>query len=110
MKTSNPFIKIREFSNIVDNPMNLSILLSIAKKSRRTYDQLIVDFNGDVKNVVDSIDTLQKSNLIEGNPNPLSKKFKLSFNGQLFAEQLKIEFPNVKDFLGNDSLIEPLHI
>lgn len=110
MKPKNPFIRIKEFSNLVDNPFNFSIFLSIAKNSIMTYPQLFQDFEGKMKEVSESIETLQRGGLVEGNPHPLSEKFKLSFNGQLFAEQLKIEFPNVKEFLGEQNLIEPLTV
>jgi len=109
MKPTNPFLKVREFSSIVDNPFNLSIFLSIAKNSRRTYTELMEEFNK-VKEVADSINILQKGDLIEGNPNPISERFKLSFNGQVFAEQLKTEFPEVKNLLGDENLIKPLSI
>ena len=61
-----------------------------------------------LREVVNSTYKLEKEDFIVHNPNPLSQKFKLGFNGQIFAEQLKIEYPEIEKVLGKKSLIEPL--
>lgn len=53
---------------------------------------------------------LEKGNFIEKNPGPLSSNFRLAFNGQLFAEQLKTLYPEIRKLLGNKSLIKPIKI
>jgi len=106
----NFFTKARKFSEVVKNPFNISIFLSIAKNSHITYKELLGNFKQKIQDVSLSIGILEEHNLIEKNPNPLSQKYKLSFNGQIFGEQLKREFPKVKEFLGDENLIEPLKL
>jgi len=110
MLSQNPFLKAKEFSKLVSNPLNLSVFLSVAKHKIRKYSELIEEFDEGVKNVSSSIEFLEKTNFIERNPSFLSQKFKLSFSGQLFGEHLKQEFPLVNKFLGERILIEPLKL
>jgi len=48
-----------------------------------------------------------RGDFVVRNPNPKSQKFKLGINGQMFAEQLKITYPEVRELLGHKKIIEP---
>jgi predicted transcriptional regulator len=108
MENDNMFLKIENFSNITTNPNTVKIFLIIAKNKVMHFDQIIDEANLSYKDVIDSTDKLEKGNFIIRNPSPTSQKFKLGFNGQLFAEQLKMNYPEIQNLLGKESLIEPL--
>lgn len=106
----NLFLNASRFSKITENPNSLSIFLSIAKHKTRNYDELVEDTNLDLAEVAPLAKELVDGGFIEKNPGPLSSRFKLAFNGQLFAEQLKSAYPEVKELLGEESLIEPIKL
>lgn len=104
----NQFFCISTFDNVTRNPSAIKVFLTIAKNKTRTYSELKVDTGLAYREVVDIVDEFEKMNFVKRNPNHASNKFKLAFNGQLFAEQLKMNYIGAKDFLGEKSLIEPL--
>ena len=108
MAEINIFLNAGRFSKITQNPSTLAVFLSIAKHKTRNYDQLVEDTNFDLAEVAPLVKDLEIGGFIERNPGPLSSKFKLGFNGQLFAEQLKSSYLEVKELLGEESLIEPI--
>jgi len=110
MAGTNPFLNASRFSKITQNPHTLAIFLSIATHKIRNYDQLVEDTKMDIADVAPLVRNLENGGFIEKNPGPLSSKFKLAFNGQLFAEQLKSSYPRVKELLGEESLIEPIKV
>lgn len=95
---------------MTQNPNALAIFLSIARHKTRNYDQIVEDTKLDIADVAPLTRNLETGGFIEKNPGPLSSKFKLAFNRQLFAEQLKTSYPEVKELLGEKSLIEPIRI
>ena len=110
MANINLFTNASRFSKVAQNSKAIAIFLSIASHKTRNYEQLIDDTNLDLADVAPIVRELEESKFIERNPNPLSNKFKLAFNGQLFAEQLKSSYPEIKELLGEESLIEPIKI
>jgi|SRR3989344_1956480 len=106
----NIFTKADRFSKIVEDPKSIAIFLSIAAKGVRNYEELIEDTGLDLAEVAPLVKRLQEGGFIKPNPNPLSHRFRLDFNGQLFAEQLKLEYPEVRDLVGEKSLIQPIII
>ncbi len=110
MEEINPFTNAIRFSRIVQNSTALNILLRIAENKTRTYDELEQDMSLTLATIAPIVDDLEKGGFIEKNPNPLSRKFKLAFNGQLFLEQLKSEYSELRELLGEKSLIQPIKI
>ncbi len=110
MAEVNIFLKAREFSKIIENSNTLTVFLSIASNKFRSYDQLVTETRLDLAEVAKLTRELEEVKLIEKNPGPLSSKFKLAFNGQFLAEQLKTAYPELRDILGTESLIKPLRI
>lgn len=108
METKNYFSKIDSFCDITTDRNSMATFLAIAKNKVRDFEQLSKDTGLSLKDILDSVDKLEKGDFITRNPNPLSQKFRLGFNGQLFAEQLKTSYSEIKEYLGSDSLIEPL--
>ncbi len=104
----NPYAKMEDFVSVVTDKNAMQIFLLIAKTHIRKIDQIIEDTSLDPKDVALSIDKLEKGNFIVRNPSLMSQKFRLGFNGQLFAEQLRIEFPEVRKLLGDRVIIEPI--
>lgn len=108
MGSINIFSNARRFSEITENPKALVIFLSIAGKESRTYDELVEDTTLELADVAPLVKELELGKFIEPNPRPSSNKFRLALNGQLFAEQLKSIYPEVKELLGEKSLIRPI--
>ncbi len=106
----NIITKARRFSEVVENPKAISVFLSIAINKVRNYEQLYEDTGLELAELAPLVKRLQEGGFIKPNPNPLSNKFKLAFTGQLFAEQLKIDYPEIKELLGEQSLITPIKI
>ena len=103
-----PYCKMEHFVDIATNKNIMEVFLDIAKNRVRKLEELSEDTGLGLEDLAVSIRKLEDGDFIIKNPNPLSDKFKLGFNGQLFAEQLKIIYPDVREFLGKESLIEPL--
>lgn len=106
----NPYSKMDDFVHIASDSNAMKIFLLIAKKGVRQIQQIAKDTSMELKDVLNSIDMLEKGGFISRNPGPLSQKFRLGFNGQLFAEQLKVAYPEVKEYLGEKNLIEPIRV
>ncbi|MBU0898944.1 MAG: hypothetical protein KKB03_03620 [Nanoarchaeota archaeon] len=100
--------KLGNFSYITTNKNSIKIFLSVAKHKKRGIDQLASDTKLGIDDINRIVKKLERGDLITRNPNPESQKFILGFNGQLFAEQLKNSYSEIKEFLGEESLIEPL--
>ena len=86
----------------------MMIFLTIAKNKVAEIEQIFSDTNLDIEDAGIPLKKLEEGDFIIKNPNPLSNKYKLGFNGQLFVEQLKIMYPEIKKELGEESSIEPL--
>ncbi len=110
MDEMNIFTKANRFARIVEDPKAIAIFLSVAANKVRNYEQLIEDTGLDLADVAPLVKRLQEGGFIKPNPNILSNKFRLDLNGQLFAEQLKLDYPEVRELLGEESLIEPIVI
>lgn len=104
----NSFFRMLLFKEITTNSDVMAIFLSIGKSKKMT-DEQIMDKTNLSANAVDlCLNKLENADFIERNPGKASRTFKLSFNGQLFAEQLKRMYPKVEELLGNKNLIEPI--
>jgi hypothetical protein len=108
MKNNNVFSKIDNFIELTTDKNAMMVFLTVAKKRIIKIEDISEETNLGLREVVNSTDKLEKEDFIVHNPNPISQKFKLGFNGQIFAEQLKIEYPEIEKVLGKKSLIEPL--
>jgi len=108
MKNNNVFSKIDNFIELTTDKNAMIVFLTVAKKGIIKIKDISEETNLGLREVVNSTYKLEKEDFIVHNPNPTSKKFKLVFNGQIFAEQLKIEYPEIEKVLGKKSLIEPL--
>jgi len=106
--SKNPFSKMENFAEFATDKNMMKIFLLIAKNRRRYVNELVTDTGMMEREVICIVDKLESGNFIEKNPNPESRKYKLGFNGQLFAEQLKLTYPEIKEYLGNENLIEPI--
>jgi len=96
------------FTKMVEDPSTISILLNIAKNKRSKISELHRDLGIDTYDLIEKLKFLETNGFIEQNPHPkdLDKTYRLAFDGQLFAEQLKRGFPNVKAYLGEENLIQ----
>jgi len=110
MRVDNIFSKINSFSNITTDEKNICVFLSVAKNNTIKIEQLVKETKLELKDIVISLHKLEKGDFVEKNPSPLSEKYTLGFNGQLFAEQLKNMYPQVKSFLGDKKIIKPLKV
>lgn len=106
----NIFSKMENFARIAADKNALKIFLYIAKNNVRSIDQIFEDTSLDLKEIVLSLEKLERGDFIVRNPGPRSQKFRLGFNGQLFAEQLRFSYEEVDNYLGNRKIIEPLKI
>jgi DNA-binding MarR family transcriptional regulator len=108
MNTDNPFSKMSEFVEVTTDKSSVMIFLSVAKNAPIMTPQLIEETGLGTAIVDASLNKLEQGDFIKRNPNPASNKFTLGFNGQLFAEQLRNTYPEVRSLLGEKQLIEPL--
>src|SRR3989338_9994117 len=102
--------RIESFKKITTDKNSIKIILDIAKNNERFFDDICSDTGLEPEIVAEYLKGLEKGDFIMKNPGSLSKKYVLGFNGQIFAEQLKSEYFEVKKFLGDESLIRPLKI
>lgn len=110
MANVNLFLNASRFSKITQDPSALAVFISIASHENRSYEEIVEDTNLDLADVAPIVKTFEQVNYIEKNPGPLSRKFVLGFNGQLFAEQLKELYPEVKEIIGEKTLIRPIKV
>ncbi|MBI2543087.1 MAG: hypothetical protein HYW24_02795 [Candidatus Aenigmarchaeota archaeon] len=108
MSQDNIFSKIENFDKIVTDRNSMTIFLTVAKKKLVYIEELEQDTKLSLKDIVISLDKLEQGDFVKRNPNPSSHKYILGFNGQLFAEQLRNSYPEVKNLLGNEKIIQPL--
>ena len=108
MKNDNVFFKIDNFVELTTDKNAMMVFLIVAKNRIIKIEDISEETNLGRREIVNSTDKLEREDFIVRNPSRLSQKFKLGFNGQIFAEQLKIEYPEIEKLLGKKSLIEPL--
>lgn len=108
MSQDNIFSKIENFDKIVTDNNSMTIFLTVAKRKIALIEELEQDTELSLKDIVISLDKLEQGDFVKKNPNPSSHRYKLGFNGQLFAEQLRDSYPEVRNLLGNERIIQPL--
>ncbi len=106
----NKYNYLNKFSTILRNEKALSILIDIATNPTRNYTELHNDLGYGLDVINTLVENLEMINLIERNPNPASQKYKLSFNGSLFIEQIRLLSPQINSVIGDDSIIKPIKV
>lgn len=108
MPENDIYSKIENFDKIVTDTNSMTVFLTVAKKKSAYIDDLEEDTKLSLKDIAISLDKLENGDFVKKNPNPSSHKYVLGFNGQLFAEQLRSSYPEVKNLLGDEKIIQPL--
>ncbi len=99
-----------DFAKLLTDKIAIKIFLDIAKNDFRFFDNICEDTSLEPEDVATYLKKLEEVNLIEKNPGPVSKKYVLAFNGQIFAQKLQEEYPQVREFLGGKNFIRPLKL
>lgn len=101
---------MENLAKLLTDRIAIKIFLDIAKNDLRYFEDISSDTGLEPEDVATYLKKLEEVNLIEKNPGVTSRKYVLAFNGQIFAQKLQEEYPQVKEFLGGKNFIKPLKL